>query len=73
MYACDYAVLLAQCFSFFFFCKMKNCINNLLLKLTGAVAGVYVGAEYGVERIRGRRDWVRLLYLLVVLYMSKLE
>jgi hypothetical protein len=33
----------------------------LLLKLTGAVAGVYVGAEYGVERIRGRRDWVRLL------------
>ncbi|KAM5583661.1 outer envelope pore protein 16, chloroplastic [Rosa sericea] len=23
----------------------------------GTVAGVYVGAEYGVERIRGRRDW----------------
>ncbi|KAF3454706.1 hypothetical protein FNV43_RR05154 [Rhamnella rubrinervis] len=23
----------------------------------GAVAGVYVGLEYGVERIRGTRDW----------------
>ncbi|XVF20053.1 hypothetical protein REPUB_Repub11eG0165100 [Reevesia pubescens] len=23
----------------------------------GTVAGVYVGMEYGVERIRGRRDW----------------
>ncbi|GAU17336.1 hypothetical protein TSUD_110530 [Trifolium subterraneum] len=23
----------------------------------GAIAGVYVGAEYGVERIRGTRDW----------------
>ncbi|KAL6203247.1 hypothetical protein ACLB2K_026949 [Fragaria x ananassa] len=23
----------------------------------GTVAGVYVGAEYGLERIRGRRDW----------------
>ncbi|XP_023520575.1 outer envelope pore protein 16, chloroplastic-like [Cucurbita pepo subsp. pepo] len=25
----------------------------------GTVAGVYVGMEYGVERIRGRRDWCR--------------
>ncbi|XP_072976942.1 outer envelope pore protein 16, chloroplastic [Typha angustifolia] len=23
----------------------------------GTVAGVYVGLEYGMERIRGRRDW----------------
>nr|AFK37994.1 unknown [Lotus japonicus] len=23
----------------------------------GTVAGLYVGMEYGVERIRGRRDW----------------
>ncbi|KAK9122703.1 hypothetical protein Sjap_012305 [Stephania japonica] len=23
----------------------------------GAVAGVYVGSEYGIERIRGTRDW----------------
>ncbi|KAK2371020.1 Outer envelope pore protein 16, chloroplastic [Trifolium repens] len=23
----------------------------------GAIAGVYVGTEYGVERIRGTRDW----------------
>ncbi|KAJ6837040.1 outer envelope pore protein 16, chloroplastic [Iris pallida] len=23
----------------------------------GAVAGVYVGMEYGVERVRGTRDW----------------
>ncbi|XP_020224027.1 outer envelope pore protein 16, chloroplastic isoform X4 [Cajanus cajan] len=26
----------------------------------GTVAGVYVGMEYGVERIRGTRDWVIL-------------
>lgn len=24
----------------------------------GTVAGVYVGMEYGMERIRGTRDWV---------------
>ncbi|KAM0996296.1 hypothetical protein ACFX2C_006317 [Malus domestica] len=23
----------------------------------GTVAGVYVGAEYGIERVRGHRDW----------------
>ncbi|XP_028944246.1 outer envelope pore protein 16, chloroplastic-like isoform X1 [Malus domestica] len=23
----------------------------------GTVAGLYVGAEYGIERVRGRRDW----------------
>lgn len=23
----------------------------------GSIAGVYVGMEYGVERVRGRRDW----------------
>jgi len=27
----------------------------------GAVAGVYTGVEYGVERIRGRRDWMNAL------------
>lgn len=27
----------------------------------GAVAGVYTGIEYGVERIRGRRDWTNAL------------
>jgi len=27
----------------------------------GAVAGVYTGVEYGVERIRGRRDWTNAL------------
>ncbi|KAF9625062.1 hypothetical protein IFM89_017865, partial [Coptis chinensis] len=25
---------------------------------TGSVVGVYVGMEYGMERIRGTRDWV---------------
>lgn len=25
---------------------------------SGSVAGVYVGTEYGIERIRGTRDWV---------------
>jgi len=32
----------------------------LLFMLTGTVAGLYVGTEYGVERIRGTRDWVIL-------------
>ncbi|XP_045804250.1 outer envelope pore protein 16, chloroplastic-like [Trifolium pratense] len=27
----------------------------------GAIAGVYVGTEYGVERIRGTRDWKNAL------------
>jgi hypothetical protein len=27
-------------------------------KHEGAVGGLYVGTEYGMERIRGRRDWV---------------
>ncbi|KAJ9548278.1 hypothetical protein OSB04_020821 [Centaurea solstitialis] len=27
------------------------------LVLTGTVAGVYVGMEYGLERVRGTRDW----------------
>lgn len=27
----------------------------------GTIAGVYVGMEYGVERIRGTRDWVSIL------------
>ncbi|KQK07977.1 hypothetical protein BRADI_2g38750v3 [Brachypodium distachyon] len=27
----------------------------------GTVAGVYVGMEYGVERIRGRSDWKNAL------------
>lgn len=25
---------------------------------TGTVAGVYVGMEFGVEKVRGTRDWV---------------
>eukprot|EP00252_Welwitschia_mirabilis_P018596 TRINITY_DN4129_c0_g1_i1.p1 TRINITY_DN4129_c0_g1~~TRINITY_DN4129_c0_g1_i1.p1 ORF type:complete len:148 (+),score=25.44 TRINITY_DN4129_c0_g1_i1:151-594(+) len=27
----------------------------------GTVAGVYTGVEYGVERVRGRRDWKNAL------------
>eukprot|EP01018_Ginkgo_biloba_P033029 Gb_05949 [translate_table: standard] len=27
----------------------------------GTVAGIYTGMEYGVERVRGRRDWVLCL------------
>lgn len=26
--------------------------------IIGTAAGVYAGMEYGVERIRGKRDWV---------------
>ncbi|KAA0067730.1 outer envelope pore protein 16 [Cucumis melo var. makuwa] len=32
-------------------------ISCFRLKLWRAVAGAYVGMEYGVERIRGTRDW----------------
>ncbi|KAI5425077.1 variant 2 [Lathyrus oleraceus] len=28
----------------------------------GAIAGVYVGMEYGVERIRGTRDWKNAMF-----------
>ena len=35
----------------------------LLFTSTGTVAGVYVGMEYGAERIRGTRDWVILQYI----------
>lgn len=38
--------------------------NQLILfALLGTVAGVYVGMEYGVERIRGTRDWVLFVYV----------
>ncbi|KAG7019193.1 Outer envelope pore protein 16, chloroplastic [Cucurbita argyrosperma subsp. argyrosperma] len=33
-----------------------SCFVSQLVE-SGTVAGVYVGMEYGVERIRGRRDW----------------
>ncbi|XP_010510565.1 PREDICTED: outer envelope pore protein 16-1, chloroplastic-like [Camelina sativa] len=41
----------------------KNTLENALKKLCaegvywGAAAGVYVGTEYGIERVRGTRDW----------------
>jgi len=38
--------------------------DALFFMLTGTVAGLYVGTEYGVERIRGTRDWVTLTTLL---------
>lgn len=34
--------------------------------LTGTIAGVYVGLEYGVERIRGTRDWVLIFFRLKI-------
>jgi hypothetical protein len=42
------------------FCKMRSHAKKFLL-FTGTVAGVYVGMEYGVERVRGTTDWVCLL------------
>ncbi|KAL8254724.1 hypothetical protein R6Q59_032945 [Mikania micrantha] len=41
----------------------KHNLENSLKKMCkegaywGSVAGVYVGMEYGVERVRGTRDW----------------
>lgn len=42
----------------------KYCWSECLtftINALGTVAGVYVGMEYGVERIRGTRDWVFIL------------
>uniref|UniRef100_A0A452XN18 Uncharacterized protein n=1 Tax=Aegilops tauschii subsp. strangulata TaxID=200361 RepID=A0A452XN18_AEGTS len=39
-----------------------NCPESChYLEHTGAVAGVYVGMEYGVERVRGEYDWKNAL------------
>ncbi|XP_027109213.1 outer envelope pore protein 16, chloroplastic isoform X1 [Coffea arabica] len=38
-------------------CKEGAYWVHIFISLTGTVAGVYVGLEYGVERIRGVRDW----------------
>lgn len=35
---------------------------------SGSVAGVYVGTEYGIERIRGTRDWVLLRSFVITLH-----
>lgn len=29
---------------------------------SGSIAGVYVGVEYGIDKIRGHRDWVGIRY-----------
>lgn len=42
----DHSVLRANDLKFFFYSP------------TGTVAGVYVGMEYGVEKVRGAKDWV---------------
>ena len=44
-----------------FILKMRNRLKNSFNDPTGTVAGVYVGMEYGAERIRGTRDWVEFL------------
>lgn len=31
---------------------------SIFAACVGTVAGVYVGMEYGAERVRGSRDWV---------------
>ncbi|TVU04411.1 hypothetical protein EJB05_50015 [Eragrostis curvula] len=41
-------------FQIFFFDLKKMCKEGAYW---GTVAGVYVGMEYGVERVRGRSDW----------------
>lgn len=33
-------------------------IMHVVHSNSGTVAGVYVGMEHGMERIRGTRDWV---------------
>ncbi|KAJ0962385.1 hypothetical protein J5N97_030213 [Dioscorea zingiberensis] len=39
--------------------KVKDALGKMCKEgfYWGTVAGVYVGMEYGMERIRGRRDW----------------
>lgn len=40
---------------------MRNRLKNSFNVPTGTIAGVYVGMEYGAERLRGTRDWVEFL------------
>ncbi|KAK1670220.1 hypothetical protein QYE76_058379 [Lolium multiflorum] len=39
--------------------KVENALKKMCKEgaYWGSVAGVYVGVEYGVDRIRGHRDW----------------
>ncbi|XP_073304561.1 outer envelope pore protein 16, chloroplastic isoform X1 [Primulina huaijiensis] len=57
-----------KCTPFSFFMPSLIVLMSLQLKRMcregaswGAVAGVYVGMEYGVERIRGTKDWKNAL------------
>ncbi|KAK1670824.1 hypothetical protein QYE76_058983 [Lolium multiflorum] len=40
--------------------KVENALKKMCKEgaYWGSVAGVYVGVEYGVDRIRGHRDWI---------------
>lgn len=41
--------------------ELEHSHKHLILLLepfAGTVSGLYVGLEYGVERVRGTRDWV---------------
>lgn len=49
-------------------CKIKEKLTYFFYALIGSVAGVYVGMEYGVGRIRGSRDWVCSLDLALNVY-----
>ena len=40
---------------------------------SGTVAGVYVGVEYGIDKIRGHRDWVGIHLLFIYLFALRRE
>ncbi|KAJ0084185.1 hypothetical protein Patl1_30916 [Pistacia atlantica] len=41
----------------FFILRNEESFNILICATTGTVGGVYVGMEYGAERLRGTKDW----------------
>lgn len=54
---------------------MMNVLKTFVLfnLLAGAVAGVYTGLEYGVERVCGKRDWVLFLSFLPNFFLAHLN
>lgn len=58
-YFCTCVKVQATDVVFWFFMQLKKMCKEGAY--WGAVAGVYVGMEYGVERARGDRDWKNAL------------
>ncbi|RXH84570.1 hypothetical protein DVH24_032854 [Malus domestica] len=60
MYGCDCARPPGKLLQLPHFCKLRTASTISSIALTGTVAGLYVGAEYGIERVGGHRDWTSI-------------